>query len=161
MAKNIRGNFWEIIKAFFIYLGGLLFPRITEKIISPEEKPIDNPKEKEQEKPKYEWDTYKWDTIESVKESIQIIAMEEGVDPELAVRVAQCESGCNPNAKNTKGNYPKESIDRGLYMWNNFYHQEITDDMAYNPAIATRLFCEAVRNGHLSWWNSSKRCWVV
>ena len=92
----------------------------------------------------------------TIEQTIRDIAKEEGVDPELAVKVAKCESGLNPNARNIN---KSGSIDRGLYQWNNFYHPEITDAMAYDPYLATQAFCKAIREGHISWWNASKQCW--
>lgn len=93
---------------------------------------------------------------ETIEQMIRRIAAEYKVDPDLAVRVAKCESGLKQDAKriNKDG-----SIDRGLYQWNSKWHPEITDEMAYNPIIATRKFCEAVLAGNLKWWNASKNCW--
>ncbi len=87
---------------------------------------------------------------------IRKIAKEEGVDPDLAVRVAKCESGLNWKALNinTSG-----SRDRGLYQINDRYHPEVSDDMAFNPMFATQFFCKAFKAGNLSWCNSSKTCW--
>lgn len=94
----------------------------------------------------------------TVEELIRIIAKEEQVDPDLAVRVAKCESSLQPFAirKNTDG-----SVDRGLYQWNSKWHPEITDQCAFNPDCATRQFCKAVKENHLDWWKSSKNCWKV
>lgn len=95
-------------------------------------------------------------TEETIEEMIRRIAKEEKVDPDLAVRVALCESNLDPQAEHIN---PKGSIDRGLYQWNNYWHPEVSDEVAYNPEKATRLFCKAVKEGHLSWWNASKNCW--
>jgi hypothetical protein len=93
---------------------------------------------------------------ETIEEMIRRIAAEEGVDPDLAVRVALCESGLDPKAKHLN---PDGTIDRGLYQWNDYWHPEVSDADAYDPEKATRLFCKAVREGHLNWWNSSRSCW--
>lgn len=92
----------------------------------------------------------------AIKRMIRETARKYGVDQDLAVRVAQCESGLNPNAKrvNVGG-----SVDRGLYQWNDRYHPDITDAAAYDPKTATELFCQAVSKEHLSWWNASRHCW--
>ena len=92
----------------------------------------------------------------TIEQRIREIAKEKCVDPELAVRVAKCESALNPSARNVN---KTGSVDRGLYQWNNLYHPEITDAMAYDPDVATREFCKAVKAGNLSWWNASKTCW--
>lgn len=94
--------------------------------------------------------------IESVGELIRRIAKEEGVDPELAYKVAKCESSLNLDAR---GINKTGSVDRGVFQWNDKYHPEISDDCAYDVECATRAFCKAVSEGHLSWWNASKTCW--
>ena len=87
---------------------------------------------------------------------IRRIATEQGVDPELAVRVAKCESSLNHRAvnKNADG-----STDRGLFQINSKYHPEISDEQAFNPITATEFFCKAFKAGNLSWWNATKTCW--
>lgn len=92
-------------------------------------------------------------TIEGI---IRMICKEEQVDPDLAIRVAKCESSLNPKARNI--NSPT-SIDRGLFQINNYYHPEVTDTQADDPIFATRFFCKAFLNGNLDWWKASKTCW--
>ena len=87
---------------------------------------------------------------------IKLIAQQENVDSDLAVRVCSCESSYNPDAKNWNEGY---GFDRGLYQWNEYYHPEISDKCAYDPECATRKFCQAVKANHLSWWNASRACW--
>lgn len=96
--------------------------------------------------------------IETVEQIIRKIAKKEGVDPDLAVRVAKCESGLNPGAHHTNST---GSIDRGLYQWNDRYHPEISDEIAYNAERSTAAFCKAFKAGNLSWWNATKRCWNI
>ena len=96
-----------------------------------------------------------WERDE-VKELIQRVAEVEEVDTDLALNVAFCESSYNSLAV---GNNYNNTIDRGLYQWNDYYHPEITDEMAFDPYIATKEFCKAVKAGNLYWWNSSKVCW--
>lgn len=95
---------------------------------------------------------------ETVEETIRRVAKDEGVDPSLAIRVAKCESGLNPGAKNVNTN---GSVDRGVFQWNNRWHPEVTDEMAFDTEKATRAFCKAFKEGHLDWWNASKKCWNV
>jgi len=87
---------------------------------------------------------------------IRYIAKEEGVDPDLAVRVATCESGLSPTAQNVNQG---GSVDRGLSQINNKYHPKVTDQQAYDIVFSTRFFCRAFKDGHLSWWDASKKCW--
>lgn len=91
-----------------------------------------------------------------VKLTIQRIADLYAVDAVLAVRVARCESGLDPHQTGINKDW---SLDRGLYQWNDKYHPEISDTCAYNLECATKKFCIAIRDNHLSWWDSSKHCW--
>jgi hypothetical protein len=93
-----------------------------------------------------------------LEQMIRTTAISYDVDPNLAVKVAKCESNLEVNAVNKNKN---GTTDRGIYQWNDYYHPDITDKMAFDPQIATNKFCEAVKNGNLSWWNASKKCWNV
>jgi len=97
-------------------------------------------------------------TKEEITNLIEKIAKETGIDPKLAIRVAKCESGLNPKARLV--NSPN-SIDRGLFQINSYYHKEVTDEQADDPEFATKWFCNAVKNGHLDWWKASKKCWKI
>jgi len=87
---------------------------------------------------------------------IRKIAQEEGVDPDLAVRVAKCESGLNWKAENVNKD---GSRDRGLFQINEKWHPEVSDEMAFNPITATQFFCKAFKGGNIGWWNQTKSCW--
>lgn len=87
---------------------------------------------------------------------IKRIAKEEGVDPELAVRVAKCESNLDPLAVNTNADGSK---DRGLFQINDKWHPNVSDEAAFNLITATQFFCRAFKGGNLKWWDSSKKCW--
>jgi hypothetical protein len=93
---------------------------------------------------------------ESVEQIIRKICMEEGVDSELALRVAKCESNLNPSAVHE--NAP-DSIDRGLFQINSKYHPDITPSQAYDPVFSTRFFCKAFKAGNLGWWDATRTCW--
>ena len=95
-------------------------------------------------------------TQEESEAIIRSVCKEYGVDEDLAVRISKCESGLKNKAVgvNTTG-----SRDRGLFQWNDQYHPDITDEMAFDPYTATKLFCKAIKEGHIDWWNSSKKCW--
>lgn len=96
--------------------------------------------------------------FKSVKDRVREVAKNMGVDPDLAIRVAQCESGMDPSAvnRNTDG-----SLDRGLFQWNDKWHPEITDEIAFDVEKATTSFCEAVNGNNLSWWSASRKCWDI
>lgn len=87
---------------------------------------------------------------------IREIAKEYDVNPELAIRIAKCESNLIPKAVRINQN---GTIDRGLYQWNDFYHPEITNECAFNIRCSTTAFCKAVKNGNINWWFASKQCW--
>jgi len=95
-------------------------------------------------------------SIETVEDIIRRIAGVEGVDPDLAVRVATCESSLNPSAKNVNTD---GSVDRGVFQWNNKWHPEISDVCAFDVECAAREFCKAFKGGNLSWWDATKKCW--
>jgi hypothetical protein len=94
---------------------------------------------------------------EAVEETIRLIAIREKVDPDLAVRVAKCESSLNPKALNINTTGTK---DRGLFQINDKYHPEITDEEAYNVEKATMFFCNAVKAGNINWWAATRKCWL-
>jgi len=45
---------------------------------------------------------YGSETTESIEEKIEEAARQGGVDPDVAIRIAQCESGLDPDARNPK-----------------------------------------------------------
>ena len=92
----------------------------------------------------------------TITQQIQNAAVAAGIDPVLAVAVATCESGLNPNATNinTDG-----SADRGLYQINNRYHPEVSDQQAFDPAFSIQFFITAYKAGNISWWSASQKCW--
>jgi hypothetical protein len=92
-----------------------------------------------------------------MEQIIRWVAKEEGVDPDLAVRVARCE---NPRLDPKAVNINKDgSRDRGLFQINSKWHPEVTDEQAFDPVFSTRFFCKAVKEGHLDWWNATRHCW--
>jgi hypothetical protein len=95
--------------------------------------------------------------IEKINEAIiRQIAKEECVDPDLAVRVATCESSLNHKAKNVNTG---GSIDRGLYQINSKWHPEVTEAEAFDPIFSAHFFCKAFKDGNISWWEATKTCW--
>lgn len=121
-----------------------------------ETKPIDDYQEvKEAIQPKY-----LWDNKQNILHSMRLIGDEESLSvlqKDLLCDVCGCESGFNIHAKLV--NSPT-SIDRGLFQWNNKYHPEITDDIAYDPEKTTRLACKAIKNHQAhTFWSASEHCW--
>lgn len=101
---------------------------------------------------------YKWGTKEEIRGSIWKIAQEEGTDPDLCVKVAECESALDPKCRRVN-NDARKSVDRGLFQINSYWHSEVSDADAYDPEMATLFFCKQVKKGFLSDWNASKKCW--
>lgn len=103
---------------------------------------------------------YLWDTKTNIRHSIRVIADSENltfIQKELLCDICQCESGFVLRAR--LENSPK-SVDRGLFQWNNYWHPEITDEMAYNPETATKLACRAIKQGKTkAYWSASAKCW--
>ena len=93
-----------------------------------------------------------------VEQIIRYVAREEGVDPDLAVRVADCESKLSPSAEHCN---PDGSRDRGIFQINDKWHPEITNDIAFDIVLSTRFFCKAFKEGHLDWWSATKKCWEI
>lgn len=92
----------------------------------------------------------------TIEEIITEIAKKNEVDPDLAIRVAHCESALNPAAINTNKNGTR---DRGLYQINDYWHKNVSDSQAFDPVFSTEYFCKRVKEGFLSDWNASKNCW--
>lgn len=96
------------------------------------------------------------DEKKSIEATIEEIARQEHVDPELAIRVAKCESGLNPQVINTNAN---GSRDRGLFQINDKWHPEVSDEEAFDIEKSTKFFCKAFKSGNLNWWDATKKCW--
>lgn len=92
-----------------------------------------------------------------IKSLIIEIADSMGIDNKLALAVAEAESSFNEKATNKNTD---ESIDRGLYQINSKWHPQVSDKEAFDPEFSIKFFCEAVKSGNLSWWNSSKPKWI-
>jgi len=95
-------------------------------------------------------------TEKTIQDIIIMIAKEEQVDPDLALRVAKCESNFDTKAININSD---GSRDRGLFQINDKFHPEVSDEQAFDPIFSTRFFCKAFKNGHLDWWNATRNCW--
>jgi len=83
-----------------------------------------------------------------------------GSSLQTIVAIAMCESGLNTTATNTSGNTPP-STDRGIVQINSYWHKEVSDSCAFNPACA---FVQAYRisNGGTSfspWTTYTNGCY--
>jgi hypothetical protein len=93
----------------------------------------------------------------SVEEQIRAIAKEEGFKWEnYLVRLADCESKLGLYKSNDKGNTPAGSIDRGVFMINNYWHKEVSDECAYDVDCATRWTINMINKGRQHEWVCDK-----
>lgn len=114
------------------------------------------------------WYNTSMDNQDDIRTIISNTASENGIEPSLALAVAECENFRFPgdvfDPKRTFQNKDKNgnvtSTDRGIFMWNDKYHPEVTDEMAFDPKISCKLFCDAVKGGKLhNYWKASQPCW--
>lgn len=93
---------------------------------------------------------YVWERkIETPEEIIIRLTTEAGTNTKIALAIAKCESGLNPEAKHKNRD---GSIDRGLWQWNSRAHPEITNDCAYDAECSTKEFIKYQQANHLSPW---------
>jgi len=84
----------------------------------------------------------------TVEERIRAIAKEQNFKWEnYLVNLACCEGLLKTDTINDKGNYPVWSIDRGLYGINNYWHKEVSDEVAYDLRASTLWTINHINNG--------------
>lgn len=98
------------------------------------------------------------DKSETVEQTIRRIAKEENFPwVEYLIRLAKCENDTlDPNRTNTRGNHPAWSVDRGIFMINNFHHAEVSDEQAFNVEFATKWTIKRILQGYQSEWVCDK-----
>lgn len=97
------------------------------------------------------------------KDDIQSIIISKAhdlhIDPDLLLRIAKCESGFHPDAKN------KVSTASGIFQFldSTFFSQAqaagLPTDNKNDPEIQAELAATMISKGGLSHWNASKSCW--
>ena len=81
------------------------------------------------------------------------------IDSELLLRIAKCESGFNPNARN------KHSTASGLFQFidSTFINQAQAREIEWtdknDPEIQAELAARMIADGGLGHWNASRNCW--
>lgn len=92
--------------------------------------------------------------FETVEEQIISIAQEHNFKwIDYLIRLARCENDTfDPNRINDKGNTPTYSIDRGIFMINDYWHKEVSDECAYNVRCSTEWTIQMINNGRQSEW---------
>jgi len=74
------------------------------------------------------------------------IAEDYGVDPDLALNLAFCESSLNPNALGDNGH------SRGLWQISDIFHPEVSDFVAYDPQLSTEWAMWRISEGYGYEW---------
>ena len=94
---------------------------------------------------------------EIIQDYIAVEALIYGVDPQMALHIANNESQFNPHPKDgdttlicrTTG---KSMRSRGLWQWNTCGHEDISDDEAYNIIISTNLALQEMKKNGCGIW---------
>lgn len=74
-------------------------------------------------------------------------------DPDLVLRLIDCESRFNPKAVNSRGNYPAHSVDRGILQYNDYWQRNnISEACAFDPRCAIAKGIEDLKAGKASQW---------
>jgi len=92
------------------------------------------------------------------EEKIRQISRQEGFEWEdYLVRLAYCENDTlNPERKNDKDNHPFWSIDRGVFMINDYWHAEVSDECAYDLRCSTLWAIKRINSGYQHEWVCNK-----
>ena len=97
------------------------------------------------------------DKSETVEQTIRRIAKETGFKwEEYLVRLAVCESHLNPHAINERNNNPSFSKDRGLFQISDYWHKEVSDEVAFSVESSTRWAIDKINKGGQGIWVCDK-----
>ena len=66
--------------------------------------------------------------------------------------LADCESSLDPQNSNSRGNKPKGSVDRGLFMFNSYWRKDVSNACAYDVTCATKKTIEHLKKGRAREW---------
>lgn len=93
-----------------------------------------------------------YSTSKVIDRIITISKQESYQDVAYLLALADCESSLNPSNKNTKGNRPSSSVDRGLFMFNSHWQRSVSDKCAFNLDCATREAIKRLKKNQHSLW---------
>jgi len=94
---------------------------------------------------------------ETVEQTIRRLAKEANFPwADFLVRLANCESRLNPLAVNTQNNKPAHSKDRGLFQISDYWHKEVSDEVAFSVELSTKWAMEKITNGGQGIWVCNK-----
>lgn len=83
------------------------------------------------------------------KDEVRTMIREAGLDVELASKIIQHESWWDP--ANTHIN-KDGTRDRGLWMFHEVYHAEVSDECAYDPICSTKEAIRVIKSRGWSEW---------
>lgn len=94
---------------------------------------------------------------ETVEQTIRRLAKEANFQwTDYLVRLSNCESYLNPFETNAKGNFPVGSVDRGAFGINDYWHSEVSDEVAFNLEAATKWTMKRINDGYQHEWMCDK-----
>lgn len=94
-------------------------------------------------------------SVREVKAYVRTQAVEQGVDPNLALWIVKHESSFNPRAKGDG------DASRGLWQISRIYHPEVTDAEAYSMTSSTGWSLGRIRSGRANEWSSYRNCMAL
>ena len=94
-------------------------------------------------------DTAEYENSKGIIKTIVDVCEEEGIDPEIALSVAVCESYLNPFFVGVNKN---KTVDRGIFGINNHFYSQVSDECAFSVDCSTRIFAEEMKAGRLKNW---------
>ena len=89
----------------------------------------------------------------TIEQIIQDIAEAEGLDGTLTLMIADMESNLDPYFTGICDN---GTIDRGVMALNSFHFKDITNECAFDPECAIKIFAKEVKAGNLKKWIALK-----
>lgn len=96
---------------------------------------------------------------EPIEDHVRRLAKEANFQwVEYLVALMECENlrfpgdFLDPNRDNVTGNNPANSTDRGLFMINNYWHYEISDDCAHDIECSTKWTMKRITDGYQHEW---------
>lgn len=87
----------------------------------------------------------------SAEDIIRQVAIRENFNPNLLVKLAQCESSLRPNVLGDGGK------SRGLFQIHSGYHPEVSDEVAFDPTLSAEWTIWHIKSGYASEW----ACWNI
>lgn len=78
-------------------------------------------------------------------------AAQYGVNPNLASCLVTHESQWNPTKD---GKDTGNTLSRGLWQFNSYYHPEVSNTCAHNPTCATPIALKLIASGHVGQWST-------